>query len=593
MSKINITKKSGQVIILNTLFFLAISFLIVLGIAGPVLNTYSISKSYLKSKQAFLLANSAAEEILYRLKTSKQLETSETLYLAGGSATINVGTVQDDKIISIDADVDNYQRNLNVQMTKGVGVSFNYGLQSGKGGFNMSGGATINGNVYSNGNIIGTGGPIITGSATAATASNPTASVVNSGPETPTHSINFGANNTPQDLAQSFSVNTNEPISSMKFYMKRSSAAWMNDITVRITTDNNNKPSKTTVATGSILHGQITTSFNYITVPFTSQPSLVTGNRYWIVFDTGTTWGSNYTLAANNNVYSYGKIMTGNWASNNGGSWSNSNPNTTDIYFEVFTGGQTGKIQGVNIGSAGGDAWAHEVSNSTIAGSLYCQAGSGNGSKVCDTSRPDPVEKPYPVSDGNIAEWKSVAEAGGIHDGNLSYGGSDVESIGPIKINGNLSVGSGATLNLNGIVWVTGNISISGGARIKLGPSYGNTSGILVTDGRISMTGGGTMQGSGQAGSYILAVTTSECPDSGNCSNKPAIEVTGGTGSVILNAQKGTIGFSGGANAKQATAHKITMSGGTRVNYETGIAEVNFSSGPSGSWNLISWDEVQ
>jgi hypothetical protein len=587
-----IKKESGQVVILNTLFFLAISLIIVLGIAGPVLNTYNISKSFLKSKQAFLIANSASEEALYRLKTGKQLLSSETFNLAGGTATITVGDQGDNKVVTIESDLEDYKRNLNVRITQGVGVSFNYGLQSGKGGFIMSGGAGINGNVYSNGDIIGTGGPYITGSATVANSSDPIADTFNQGPDIPTHSINFGGNGIPQDFAQSFTVNQNTPVSSVRFYIKKSQNVWMNNVTLRITTDNGNKPSKTTLSSGVISANQVTTSYNYFTVPFTSTPVLTPGTKYWLVFDTGTTWGSFYSLGANNGSYAFGKGMSGSWASNNGGTWGDTNPNTTDIYFDVFLGGDTGLISGVSIGSAGGDAWAHQVNNSSVTGTIYCQAGSGNN-KACNTSRPDPAEQPYPVSDGNILEWKSVAESGGVHNGNLSYGGADVISIGPKKIEGNLNVGAGATLNITGTLWVTGNIAISGGAVVKLGPNYGSESGILVTDGRISLTGGGTIQGSGQAGSYILAVTTSECPDIGNCGNKPAIEVTGGTGSVILNAQKGTISFSGGANAKQATAYKIIMSGGTTVNYETGIADVSFSSGPSGSWNLISWDETQ
>jgi hypothetical protein len=470
-------------------------------------------------------------------------------------------------------------------------------MQAGQGGFQMSGGAGIYGNVYSNGDIVGSGGPFITGSATVANASEPTAHQTNSGAATPPHAVNYGAEPavSPQDAAMSFRVATSTPVTSIRFYIKKNNNNWMNNTTVRITTDNGGKPSKTTVASGTISAPQVTTAYNYLSVPFTSNPVLNQNTTYWIVFDTAVTWGSYYTLAATNNTYANGVMKTGTWSSSNGGTWNATSPATLDAYFDLYVGGDTGLISGVTIGSAGGDAWAHDVQNSTVSGTIYCQGGSGNN-KACNTSRTDPVQQPMPISDGNIIEWKSVAEAGGVLNGNQSYQGGTIASIGPKKIVGNLDVGGGAVLTLNNTVWVTGNINISGGARVKLGSNYGSTSGILVADGKIEMTGGGNMQGSGTSGSYILAVTTSQCPYVSGCGSNgsnQAIKVSGGTGSVVLNAQNGMLEFTGGASAKQATAKTVVMSGGTTVNYESGLADINFYSGPSGSYNLISWDEVE
>jgi hypothetical protein len=62
---------------------------------------------------------------------------------------------------------------------------------------------------------------------------------------------------------------------------------------------------------------------------------------------------------------------------------------------------------------------------------------------------------------------------------------------------------------------------------------------------------------------------------------------------VVLNAQNGTISFTGSASAKEATAHKMSLSGSTTVNYESGLANMNFNSGPSGTWNVNSWKEIE
>ncbi len=420
--------KKGYVVITNIIFFLVISMVIIYGVSNPVLNSYKIGRAFLESKEAFIIANSASEETLYKLKKNMSIDSAETLTLSNGTATINTTDSFEGKTISIVSELGDFQRNLFLQIRQGVGVSFNYGIQSGQGGFELSGGATINGNVYSNGDIVGSGYTSITGSAISAS-----------------------------------------------------------------------------------------------------------------------------------------------------------------------TSASLGKISGVNVGASGGIAWANEVKNSTIFGDLFCKVGSGNN-KSCDTSRTNPSEEPMPISAGNIDEWKSVAEAGDILSGNQVYDGVETASIGPAKIEGNLTVTESAVLTLTDTVWVTGKILVSGAGVIKLGTNYGANSGVIVSDGKIEIIEGGSMQNSGTSGSQIMAVTTSACPNTTGCGSAGsnyAIKVSGGTESVILNAQNGTMYFTGGATAKQATANKIIMDGGTTINYETGISNIEFTSGPSGSWNLVSWDEIE
>jgi len=586
-------RQGGQVIIINTLLFFALSTAIIFAVTSPVISSFQITKSFSKSKESFLLASSASNEAIYKLNTNKTLASAETFTLAQGTAIITTADTSTGKRVSISSDVESYQRKYEIDVAVGSGVSFNYGLQAGQGGFDMSGGAGIIGNVYSNGDVIGSGGPYITGSAISSNISDPVITTSNnSGNINPPYQLNFGGNTTSQDFAQSFTVGTTTPVSSLRILIKKSGTGWMNNVTLRITFDNGNKPSKTTITQGSISASTVTTTFGYLSIPFNSVVALTPGTKYWIVFDTSTTWGQYYSLAANDSVYAFGQAQQGEWKSNNGGTWSVTSPSTRDIYFDVYAGGSTGIISGISVGSGGtGDAWAHDVENSTVSGTIYCQGGTGNN-KACDTSRVDPVQQPWPISDANIQEWKDQATSGGATS-TLSLGGSDVRTIGPIKINGNLSVGSGATLNINGNVYVTGNVSVSGGGKIRINPSAGATSMVIVTDGLVSASGGGVFEGSGSTGSYILLTTTSQCPSGVGCSGNEAIKVGGGTGAVVLNAQNGTIAFTGGAQAKQATANKITMNGGTTVNYESGLADANFTSGPSGSWKINSWKEVE
>jgi hypothetical protein len=587
--------QGGQVIIINTLLFFVLSTAIIFAVTSPVISSYQTTESFSKSKQAFLVSNSASNEAFYKLNTNKTLSSAETVTLAQGTAVITVADTAGGKTISVDSDVDSYQRNYQLAVSAGTGVSFNYGLQTGQGGFDMSGGAGINGNAYSNGDIVGSGGPYITGSAVSSNVTDPlVVTSNNSGTIDPPNQINFGGDTTSQDTAQSFTISTSTAVTSVRVLIKKSGSAWMNNITMRIVADNGGKPNKTTLAQASISASTVTSTFNYLTVPLTSTISLTPGATYWLVFDTSTTYGQYYALGANNATYGAGtaKTSVAGWSSSNGGTWIATSPATLDQYFDIYVGGSTGIIQGVTVGSGGtGDAWAFEIKNSTIAGTAYCQAGSGNN-KACNTTRTNPTQQPYPLSDGNIDDWKAEATAGGATT-TISVGGSSVRTIGPVKINGNLSVTGGGLLNINGTVYVTGNVSVGGGGIIRINPTQGGMSAVIVTDGKVDASGGGQFQGSGTTGSYILVATTNTCPTGAGCSGSNAVEISGGTGAVIINAQKGTINFTGGAQAKQATANKIIMAGGSTVTYESGLANPNFTSGPSGSWTVDSWKEVE
>ena len=244
----------------------------------------------------------------------------------------------------------------------------------------------------------------------------------------------------------------------------------------------------------------------------------------------------------------------------------------------------------MKIGTSGsGNAEANTVNYTNASGFIYCNTGTGNN-KSC-TPQSDPSYVAYPVSDANITKWKSDASAGGTYNGDYNTPSYGTSSLGPKKITGNLNVTGSQILYLTGTIWVQGNITVSGSAKIVLDSSYGNTSGIIVSDGWLDLEGSGQLNGTGQTGSYLLFVTTSNC-DKTFCTHN-AIDISGAAGSVVLNAQNGTLNFSGSASAKEATAYKMTLSGATTVNYESGLANMNFTSGPSGGWNVGSWQETE
>jgi Tfp pilus assembly protein PilX len=593
-SKTKSQKEKGAAMLIVVIFFMMISLTIVIGIANPILKQVKISKDLIRSNESFYLSEGALDDAVYRLKTNKSILSGDTLTLNGHTATVNLTTTMNGKTVETTSSVGGVVRKMQSSVIVGSGASFNYGIQSGTGGFVLSGGSRVNGNVYANGDIIATNGVVITGTAIAANSAALSADQANDSPSTPPNTVNFRNSSATQDLAQSFQLSAASPINKASFYIKK--VGNPPDISVRIVTDSSGLPSSNDVFTtqGTLLASSISSSnFAWVDVVFPENPELLVGTTYWIILDNGSQNSSNYYEVGANSAYSGGQVMLGKYS----GSWNNTSPAGLDSYFRIYLGGVTSTIGGgsssggVIIGSGGiRDAWAHEVKGASVAGHLYCKTGSDNN-QPCDTSRNDPSPQPMPVSEANVLDWKSEASAGGVYNGNYSVGSSGA-TAGPLKINGNLSVSGGGTLTLSGTVWVTGNISVSGGGKIKLASSYGSRSGVLLSDGIVNLSGGGVLTGSGTAGSYLLILTTSDCPLDLSCGGSNALNISGGAGAVVLSAQNGVMSLSGGMNANAATARQITATGGTTIDYQSGLADMNFSSGPSGGWDISSWGEV-
>ncbi len=592
MRKENIKQKNkGAAMIIVVFFFMFISLTILIGIITPVIREYSIVKDNFNSKSSYFVAESGVEDVLYRLKNNMAIDTSENLVIDNSSTTTIITDVSaNEKEISSLGDTNSNQRKVNINVSTGAGVSFNYGVQVGQGGIDLQGSSGVRGNIYANGPIYGSTSSFITGTAI---SGNSPASIADqsNGSGTPGYNIKFGDLNATQDVAQSFRLTTSSPLNKVQFFIKKVGSP--SNATVKITNDSAGSPGSTVFASGTLSASSVATSYGWVNVSFTTNPLLSVGTNYWIVIDASTSSTKYYTIGASNGGYGNGLGKIGR----QGTSWSNTTPSGLDYFFSIYLGGINGLIAGssgsqwnqLSVGTSGtGSAQAHTVNYTEATGSIYCKAGTGNNKSCIDQE--DPAYIAYPISDANITGWKdesSISTYSGTYN-TASYGTS---TLGPKKITGDLNVSGSHTLYLTGTIWVEGNVNVSGSAKIVLHSSYGNTSGVLVSDGRLILSGSGQLNGSGQSGSYILFVTTSNCDISFCPSN--AIEISGSAGSVVLNAQNGTIGFSGSASAKEAVAYKMTLTGSTTINYESGLANMNFNSGPSGSWNISSWKEVE
>ncbi len=585
--------------LLTTVIFMMVSVVIIFGLATPIVNQIFLSRDIWGAKQSYYLSEASIEDIIFRLKDSvynQYIGPTEYLSVNGYTAT----TTFSGSLSSIDgltvtalSNQDGYNKKIETRIKKGSGASFIYGLQAGNGGFTMSGTSGIIGNVFSNGDIIGCSSCYITGSAIASNGSV-IKNQSNETPSSPSNSLTFGDTASTQDISQSIQVSSSSPLTQISLYIKKIGSP--SSINIKIVRDNNGAPSSNSldiVSTGILNSSLVTPNYGWIDVSLSPNVSLNPVTTYWIVLD-GSTGNVNnkYIIGGNLDTnYTPGTSQIGVW----NGAWTSTG---YDTYFKVYLGGFFSKISGedetnrINIGSSTEDIiWAHDVSYVETAGSIRCQNEISNN-KSCDSSFSDPTPSTYPISDANIVEWKDEAIAGGTINGGYQLGGSSNASIGPKKIVGDLEISGSAVLTVNGTIYITGDLEIGGSGILKLASSYGTNSGIIIVDGTVFIGGSTEVTGSGQNGSYIMIISNSTCPV-GDCDDNPAISMAGSGGAVILNAQKGTINFSGNAEANEATANKITMSGSTVLRYESGIANTNFSSGPSGSFDIFGWRELE
>lgn len=298
----------------------------------------------------------------------------------------------------------------------------------------------------------------------------------------------------------------------------------------------------------------------------------------------GLTLSNNATL--NGNVYSAGDISCGNTASITG-----------DAFISRDSNGIYGEIDNCKIG---GNAEAYNILGSSITGwgkyvgSKTGSSATGGFTQISQTQLDTDLPYiPMSITEPTIQNWESWATDGGIYNGNYSLGVGQVASLGPKKINGNLTLSSGSILTLTGVVWVKGNIILNTGSALNLSAAYGPKSGMLIADntddransGYVRIYSNVEINGSGNSSSYILILSTNQK----DTISDPAIFAGNNSNAVIYYSSEGMIEVSNNANLRAVSGGGIHISNGAQVDYDTGLASTNFSGGPGGSWVVSEW----
>lgn len=585
-----ITEQSGVVGILGVLAFSSIIVVVGSTMVATSVANYQISGKRIASTQSVYHAESGAEDALMQIKRNSGYGSTATTLTTTFNATNRVDTsintvsgqtCASSKEITAAGYVGTLVRKiqLNNCPTPSPNIDFVYAMQAGANGITMSNNSTINGSSYTNGNHTGGSGSTVTGDVWVAGAPSATATPAHD-PASPAEFL-FGrsTDTNKTDVAQSFIADTTSSSKLIKVQLKVRKFGNPSNATVRIVTDNANTPSSTEVASGTLVATTVGLTHQFIDVSMTSPPTLTSGTKYWIVIDTSSS-ATNYWSWNSQNGYANGKGMSSpQWQSSGSMTWNDTN---ADFAFKAFMGAPATLASGLTVGN---DIHANTITGNTVSRDAYYQT--NNGSSIGRTSypgSPDPPTRDLPVSAANIQDLKDLASAGTLHTGDYTVPSNSSRTIGPMKITGNLLVENNAELVLTGTLWVQGTIIFINNAEIRLDPGYGSDSGAIVSDGTITISNNVSFAGSGNSDSFVMLATTS--------TSNQAIYVSNNAASIILAAIYGTIHINNNGGANALAANGVSLANNATITYVSGLADVQFSAGPGGSFQAKGWREV-
>lgn len=570
---------------------MAVGLLVGLGITTAVLGEQVMSRNAMKSAEAYYAAEAGIEDSIYRVIKGKAYEAINSLGVGDSSTQISISTGGDTKTIEANGSSLNRNKKLEVVLKLDTtGAAFHYGAQVGDGGLRLLNNAVINGSVYSNGDVIGETNSQVSGDVWVA-------SLIDSSPDqqwlTQNSDFLFGRKDGSIyyiDAAQSFIPSKSGSLVRVSAYLKKVGSPA--DQTVRLVVDSNGQPASVALSSGTLIASKVTANYSWVDVNFDTSPNLVAGQKYWLVIDTSRNdnnywvWGKDNTDGYAANTAKYSK----DWADEDE-DWFNA---SGDLSFKIWFGGGVNFIDQLTMG---GDAHANTIKNSQIDHDAYYQnidntTVGGNSYANAD----DPAPRDLAISYAQIQAWEQAAEAGGVINGN--YAPTDGTILGPLKIDGNLTISGNKTIILRGPVWVVGDILAENDSVIRLDsdavfgfPLIADKLSDQVNHGRITLSNNVDTY-DGQTGAYLLLISTNKSHDFDNPAIRLDNNVNADAARSIIFSLWGVIGVSNNAKFKEISGYGLRLDNNAQIVYEQGLADAYFSSGPSAGWQVNSYKEI-
>lgn len=285
---------------------------------------------------------------------------------------------------------------------------------------------------------------------------------------------------------------------------------------------------------------------------------------------------------------------------------------SADVFGDLVSSGPSGLAKDVNVS---GDVYANTIDLIDAVGDAYynVQLGTNAQNPVGGTRYTPATNQPIvdlPISTTTIQEWKDAISTYGTTitaaDPLCSSGTYTIDTsitIGYLKVECNVDIrktGPSVTVTMDGPVWVAGNLSFTQGPIVRAAASLGRLSAQFIVDNpadrinssRIEIRNATDFFGSGDSRSYIMLLSANESSKLGGVVR--AIDVAQSTnGAVLVYAADGYINIGNNIDLREVTAHKIEVSNGSSVTYESGLASLLFTSGPGGGYVIESWKQIR
>lgn len=294
-----------------------------------------------------------------------------------------------------------------------------------------------------------------------------------------------------------------------------------------------------------------------------------------------------------------GGMRLGNNTQINGDAMSNSDilplsgVDQGSISGETVIAGETGLIKDMTVGAHLSAANCEDVS---VGGNFYTiTGGSRTNCTISGTifEQSSPVgSQPYPISQNMIDSWKQDAANGGTISGLTVDSGS--QSVGPIKINGDLKVRNNATLVITGTIWVTGDASFKNNATVKLDQSFGQTSGVLIADGEIEFENNAVIEGSsgGNGSSWILFLSTADKGGVGGGDGAISFSSNTVARDALFFAPNGLVELKNNADVSAVIGETIILDNNAVISFSEALGDLFLSSSGGQGFVLSGWEAL-
>lgn len=285
---------------------------------------------------------------------------------------------------------------------------------------------------------------------------------------------------------------------------------------------------------------------------------------------------------------------------------------SAEVYGDIVSAGPSGLVADI---TATGSIFANTIDhiNAGMDAHYNVQIGTNAQNPVGGTRFTPAANQPLvdlPITETTIDEWKqSILDYGTVitaADPLCSSGTYTIDTnvtIGYLKVECNLDIkktGASTIVTLDGPIWVQGNLSFTQGPTMRIDASLGRRSVQMIADnpsdrsnsGTIEVRNATTFSGSGDDRSYIMLLSQNEDAYLGG--GNDAISVAqSANGDVIVYSNYGLITIGNNIDLREVTGYEIIVANGSSITYESGLANLLFTSGPGGGYTIEDWQQIE